>query len=54
MRIRDDDNDVEPLDESDFEDDVLQNAKLPTLYGKTSRIHILYTIAMSKLSVVCM
>ncbi|RVX71875.1 hypothetical protein B0A52_04274 [Exophiala mesophila] len=52
MRIRDDDNDVEPLDESDFEDDISQNEILSTVYGRTTRIHVLYTIAMSKLSVI--
>jgi len=54
MRIRDDDNDVEPLDESDFEDDLSQNATVSTIYGQKSRIHILFAIAMSKLSVICM
>ncbi|OAL32861.1 hypothetical protein AYO20_07652 [Fonsecaea nubica] len=53
MRIRDDDNDVEPLDESDFEDDIAQNPTLSTLYGRSSRVHILFAIAMSKLSVIC-
>lgn len=53
MRIRDDDNDVEPLEESDFEDDVSPRANLSTIYGQSSRVHMLFAIAMSKLSVIC-
>ncbi|OQV05522.1 Fungal specific transcription factor domain-containing protein [Cladophialophora immunda] len=52
MRIRDDDYDVEPLEESDFEDDSAQSAFVSTIYGQTSRIHALYAIAMSKLSMI--
>lgn len=53
MRIRDDEYDVEPLEESDFEDDLSGNASVSSIYGKSTRIHILYAIAMSKLSVIC-
>lgn len=50
MRIRDDDCDVEPLDVSDFQDYLADG---PSLYGKRSMTHVLYVIAMSKLSVIC-
>ncbi|KAK5052670.1 hypothetical protein LTR84_002535 [Exophiala bonariae] len=52
MRIRDDDNDVEPLDESDFEDDIVQCRSITSIYGNSNKVHVLYTIAMSRLSVI--
>ncbi|KIX10170.1 uncharacterized protein Z518_01251 [Rhinocladiella mackenziei CBS 650.93] len=52
MRIRDDDYDVEPLEELDFEDDFSQSASVSTIYGRTRRIHALYVIYMSKLSMI--
>ncbi|KEF56410.1 uncharacterized protein A1O9_07991 [Exophiala aquamarina CBS 119918] len=53
LRIRDDDYDVEPLEESDFEEEFTQNVSTLGIYGKQSRMHVLYVIAMSKLSEIC-
>ena len=52
MRIRDDDYDVEPLQESDFEEEPIQSDRHPDIYGRTSKIHALYAISMSKLSTI--
>ena len=59
MRIRDDDCDVEPLDETDFIDADDGEAGdrdpdiLTSVCSRTSSAHIQYVISMSKLAVIC-
>jgi hypothetical protein len=50
VRIRDEDCDVEPLEESDFEEN---GSAEPSLFGTSTRHHVLYAIHMAKLAVIC-
>ena len=50
VRIRDEDCDVEPLEESDFEGDGDAD---PTIFGTSTRYHVLYAIHMAQLAVIC-
>lgn len=51
MRIHDEDCDVEPLDESDFD---MEETGFPQIVGTQAPYHTLYVIQMSKLAVLCM
>jgi hypothetical protein len=50
MRIRDDDCDVEILNESDFEDIAPVDS---LLFGTRTKTHILYAIHSAKLAMTC-
>jgi hypothetical protein len=50
IRIRDEDCDVEPLEESDFEEDGDVDK---TVFGTYTRFNVLYVITMTKLAVIC-
>lgn len=50
MRIRDEDCDVEMLQESDFQETETLD---PTIFGRQTKVHVLYAIQLAKISVVC-
>lgn len=50
MRIHDDDCDVEPLDESDFD---FEETDFPHIASTQRSYHTLYVIQMSKLAILC-